>query len=193
MSDVPRLTATECGVLGLLSLGEASGYDLMKLADRSVGLIWRPVKSQLYALLPRFVELGLAERQRVRQETRPDKVVYRLTDAGREALRTSLLELEAEGRAAYAIFNFKVFFGEIVGPEHVRETIEARRRQVVERQAELLRIRRGADPEEDFFPLLTLELALDELRAYVRWANRTLARLDAKSPADGTGGRARRR
>jgi DNA-binding PadR family transcriptional regulator len=181
VTDVPRLTATECGILGLLSLGDASGYDLMKLAERSVGLIWRPVKSQLYESLPRFVELGLAEAKAVRQETRPDKVVYRLTDAGREALRTSLLELGAEGRSAYAIFNFKVFFGEIVGPEHVRETIEARRRFAVERLDELRRIQRNADSEADFFPLLTLELALEELRAYVRWANRTLGRLDARA------------
>jgi DNA-binding PadR family transcriptional regulator len=192
VSEVPRLTATECGILGLLSLGEASGYDLMKLADRSVGLIWRPVKSQLYASLPRFVELGLAEQYRVRQETRPDKVVYRLTDAGREALRTSLMELKTEGRSTYAIFNFKVFFGEVIGAEHVRETIKARRQFALKRLAELRRIQRGADADEDFYPLLTLELALEELRAYVRWANRTLARLDEISPAQKTEKRARK-
>jgi PadR family transcriptional regulator, regulatory protein AphA len=170
-------------VLGLLSLGDASGYDLMKLAERSVGLLWQPVKSQLYALLPVFVERGFAERREVRQQGRPDKVIYRLTEPGREELRASLLALEPEGRAAHAIFNFKVFFGEIVGVEHVRETIVARRRQVLARLETLEAIERGADPDEDFFPLLTLELGTDELRAFVAWADLVLSRLEQRVAA----------
>ena len=189
MAERGRLTATECGVLGLLSLGDASGYDLMKLAERSVGFLWQPVKSQLYALLPQFVERGYAESMEVTQRGRPDKTVYRLTDAGREELRASLLALEPEGRAAYAIFNFKVFFGEIVGAEHVRETIEARRERVLARIAALREVERGADAEEDFYPLLTLELGTEELQAFVTWADRVLMRLDerAAAPSSATG------
>jgi DNA-binding PadR family transcriptional regulator len=180
MQKHEQLTATECAALGLLSFGEASGYDLMKLAERSVALMWRPVKSRLYALLPQFVERGYAEKRLVRQRGRPDKVMYRLTDAGREALRTSLIELKPEGRAAYAVFNFKVFFGDIVGAGHVREAIEARRDFIRERYALLEKVEAGADPEDDFFPLLTLELAKAEQRAFLRWAERVLARLEER-------------
>jgi DNA-binding PadR family transcriptional regulator len=181
MGNREQLTATECAALGLLSFGEASGYDLMKLAERSVGLMWQPVKSQLYALLPQFVERGFAVKRLVEQHGRPNKVLYRPTDAGRETLRTSLIELEPEGRAAKAVFNFKVFFGDIVGAEHVRETIEARREWVAERQSLLEQVKGRADPEEDFFPLLTLELGQEELAAFERWAERVLARLEAQA------------
>lgn len=184
MSDHEQLTATECAVLGLLSFGEASGYDLMKLAERSVGLIWRPVKSQLYTLLPQFVERGFAERRDVPQQGRPDKVMYRVTGVGREMLRTSLMELKPEGRAGHAVFNFKVFFGDIVGAEHVREAIAARRGQIAERRKLLEAVRDGADSEDDFFPLLTLELGMDEQQAFLRWASRVLARLDDRTAAE---------
>src|SRR6187200_2014064 len=77
------LTATEAAVLGLLADGEQSGYDLRRCAERSVGYFWAPARSQIYAVLPRLVEAGLARRRHVRQDTRPDKRLYRITAAGR--------------------------------------------------------------------------------------------------------------
>ena len=56
-------TTTEAAVLALLALnGEQSGYDLLKHVTRSIGHIWAPAKSQLYALLPRLVQDGLVYR-----------------------------------------------------------------------------------------------------------------------------------
>ena len=56
-------TRTELAVLGLLAWsGEASGYELHKRAVRSVGFIWAPARSQLYAVLKRLEADGLIER-----------------------------------------------------------------------------------------------------------------------------------
>src|SRR5918996_6591185 len=85
--DTMTLTATECAVLGLLSKGERSGYDLAKKAERSVGYVWAPARSQIYAVLPRLVRAGLARSRHVTQSGRPDKQVYRITKKGRDALR----------------------------------------------------------------------------------------------------------
>ena len=74
-------------MLGLLAEGERSGYDLLKRAEDSVAHMWSPAKSQLYAVLPRLVDAGLARRRNVRQQGRPDKQLYRLTPAGRAAVR----------------------------------------------------------------------------------------------------------
>ena len=62
------LTTTEAVLLGLLAEGERSGYDLLKRVEASVAHIWSPAKSQLYAVLPRLVEGGLARRRTVRQQ-----------------------------------------------------------------------------------------------------------------------------
>src|SRR6478672_1974982 len=87
-----QVTLTECAVLGMLARKERSGYDLLKAIERSVGFFWTPAKSQLYALLPKLVERGLLEAKRIEQDKRPDKTVYRITPAGRRALREGLMQ-----------------------------------------------------------------------------------------------------
>jgi DNA-binding PadR family transcriptional regulator len=86
-SERATLTATECAVLGLLTKGERSGYDLAKKAERSVGYVWAPARSQIYAVLPRLVRQGLATSRKIRQSGRPDKQLYRITATGRTVAR----------------------------------------------------------------------------------------------------------
>jgi len=78
-------TRTELAVLGLLAwAGESSGYELNRRAERSVGFIWAPARSQLYAVLKRLDAAGLVQGRRVTQTDRPDKRLFSLSDAGRE-------------------------------------------------------------------------------------------------------------
>jgi DNA-binding PadR family transcriptional regulator len=104
------LTTTEGVVLGLLAEGERSGYDLLKRAEGSVAHMWAPAKSQLYAVLPRLVDAGLANRRMVRQSARPDKQVYRPTRAGRAAVRDWL---ENAPPKSWDELLLKVFFAEL--------------------------------------------------------------------------------
>lgn len=97
-------------MLGLLAEGERSGYDLLRRAEGSVGHMWTPAKSQLYAVLPRLVDSGLARRRTVRQQGRPDKQVYRLTPAGRAAVRSWL---ERTPPKSWDELLLKVFFARL--------------------------------------------------------------------------------
>src|ERR1044071_3959938 len=90
--DSTDLSTTEFAVLGLLSFGERSGYEMKKAAERGVGYVWTAAKSHVYAVLPRLVEGGYATTRRVTQERRPDKQVYRITKKGEEAFRRWLQE-----------------------------------------------------------------------------------------------------
>src|SRR3954465_14352094 len=84
---IQKLTTTEAAVLALLAIeGERSGYDLLKLVQRSIAHLWSPARSGLYSVLPRLVDGGLASRRRVAQSPRPDKHLYRLAPPGRAAL-----------------------------------------------------------------------------------------------------------
>src|SRR5918992_247670 len=108
-----ELTATEYAVLGLLTRGEKSGYDLRKSAERSVGYFWTPAKSRIYAILPRLVDAGLVRRRDVAQSGRPNKQVYRLTRTGVEALRHWVAEQPLEPETSRNSLLVKMFFGDL--------------------------------------------------------------------------------
>ncbi|WP_326725218.1 PadR family transcriptional regulator [Streptomyces sp. NBC_00243] len=80
-------------VMAALLEGEASGYDLAKGFDASVANFWMATPQQLYRELDRMESEGLIEARLVQQERRPNKRVFSLTEAGRDALRDFTAEL----------------------------------------------------------------------------------------------------
>ena len=52
------ISATDAALLGLLTRGELSGYDLQRAAEANGGLFWAPAKSRIYAVLPQLVARG---------------------------------------------------------------------------------------------------------------------------------------
>ncbi|WP_083927547.1 PadR family transcriptional regulator [Nocardiopsis prasina] len=75
-------------VLAALLEGEASGYDLAKRFDAGVANFWSATPQQLYRELERLEGEGLLSARVVRQDRRPDKRLFTVTEAGREALRS---------------------------------------------------------------------------------------------------------
>ncbi len=175
-----ELTTTEAALIGLLAYGEASGYDLKKKVERSVGYFWLPAKSQIYAVLPRLVAAGLATRRAVPQPHRPDKHVYRISARGRVALRKWLAEPAGDDSGRLLL---KIFFGGFVEPEvaagHVREW----RERMESLESDLERMEGAADSSpEDFYPSLTRAYGLEYARALIRWT-RIVERRLARQPA----------
>jgi PadR family transcriptional regulator AphA len=180
-TEAAVLTATESAVLGLLSSGEQSGYDLKKRADSSVGYFWAPTKSRIYAILPRLVEAGLVRRRDVRQHGRPDKQLYRLTADGRRALVAWIKEYPLEPGHDSNLLLLKLFFGELAGPESLIDQVRAHREAVERFRAELQTI--DAEPprgdHDDLYPRLTRLYGLgwaDFAIAWAKAAERELAR-----------------
>jgi DNA-binding PadR family transcriptional regulator len=177
-----ELTATEYAVLGLLTHGEKSGYDLRKAAERSVGYFWTPAKSRIYAILPRLVDAGLVRRRDVAQASRPDKQLYRLTAKGEEALRRWVAEGELEAETSRNTLLVKVFFGDLAEPDQILEQIRQRRLEMEQLKRELEAIEaRGTD---DVYPHLTRLYGLEYAKAIIRWAKaaeRKLASAEARA------------
>lgn len=65
---------------------DMSGYELAKAFDVSLGFFWHASHQQIYQQLHKLAEQGLLEKETVVQRSRPDKILYRLTEAGREEL-----------------------------------------------------------------------------------------------------------
>ncbi|MFI0977262.1 PadR family transcriptional regulator [Streptomyces sp. NPDC021093] len=73
-------------VLAALLDGEYSGYQLAKAFDVGVANFWHALPQQLYAELTKLEKEGLVAGRQVIQETRPNKRLFRVTDAGRAEL-----------------------------------------------------------------------------------------------------------
>jgi PadR family transcriptional regulator AphA len=167
------LTTTEAAVLGLLTWGEMSGYDLRKKTERSVGYFWAPAKTQIYTVLPRLVEAGLATRRRVVQSERPDKQLYRITRHGRRALSEWLEHGPLEAVPEKNPILLKLFFGASADPEALVEQVAERRTAAAQLRRELDEIEvsvASRSAEEDFFPSLTRRWGYVYADAFEAWA-----------------------
>lgn len=176
------LTPTEYAVLGLLTWGEQSGYDLQKYAERSVGYFWTPAKSRIYAILPRLVDAGLVRRRDIAQSGRPNKQLYRLTKAGEETLRRWVAEGPLEPETSRNTLLVKLFFGDLAEPEDIVGHIRQRRAEAEQLKAEIEAI--DAEAREDIYAGLTRLYGLEYAKAIIRWAKaaeRALAEVQASA------------
>jgi len=69
-------------VLAALLDGEYSGYQLAKVFDLGVANFWHALPQQLYLELTKLEKEGLVAGRQVIQESRPNKRLFVITDAG---------------------------------------------------------------------------------------------------------------
>jgi PadR family transcriptional regulator, regulatory protein AphA len=178
--EATGLSTTEYAVLGLLSFGESSGYEMKKAVERGVGYVWTAAKSHVYAVLPRLVEGGYATTRRVKQERRPDKQVYKITRKGERAFK-EWLEAPIAERGARSPFLLKIFFGDLMSKEALVAHIERRRAEVVRTLEEYREIEgRIRDDPQSYYGYVTLRWGLAQARAWIRWADQILRELEER-------------
>jgi PadR family transcriptional regulator AphA len=121
-----ELSKTAYVILGMLSLGKATGYDIKALVDVSTRFFWAASYGQIYPELARLEELGLVRGDRDDADGRRRKH-YELTATGKRALREWLtsteplhIELRHEGL-------LKFFFSDVLEPEERVEQIRRMR------------------------------------------------------------------
>ena len=189
MVERPPATRTELAVLGLLAWsGESSGYELHKRAGRSVGFIWAPARSQLYAVLKRLAADGLATGRDVVQTDRPDKRMFSVTEAGLATLREWLDRvepIEPEDRDGLLL---KLFFGAFGDPAAGRRQLLDYRARVEQRLATYREIERTFDDDSEAAALQRLQslrLGIALMEASLGWADETLAALPSAATAGG--------
>ena len=174
-----RLTGTECLVLGMLTWGERSGYDINKSVERGAGGFWTTARTQVYAILPKLVERGLATTRVVEQSERPDKQLYAITDAGKRALRDGLMtEIPSTLKDATLL---KVVYGNYLAPRALMDVVQARRDEARERIVELEELAQTLEGKDDeFYSMLAVDLGIERNYAVVRWADQTLRKLQRR-------------
>jgi DNA-binding PadR family transcriptional regulator len=177
-TPVAELTTTEAAVLALLAIeGERSGYDLAKLVEKAIGQVWSPARSGLYAVLPRLEKTGLAQGRVVSQSTRPDKRVYSVTPAGRDALAAWLETVEP---GATESFFLKLFVGGLTTLDVLRRHVEQFRADTEARLATYREIEpTNTNTGHDWHHRHLLRLGIARAELDLRWADGVEAALEA--------------
>ena len=176
----PGLPTTAYAILGPVTFGEISGYDLKRMADQSIRyFFWSPASSQIYSELRRLASLGYVTERGVAQDRRPDKRLYRITPEGEQALTEWLERPEVEADVIKSTFLLKLFFGKFTSPETLVAQIRTRKRQAEETLAQLEEIERRIEGDARFFfPCLTLKSGILHSRARRDWVEDALEDLE---------------
>jgi DNA-binding PadR family transcriptional regulator len=177
-----RANQTQFALLGFLESGPMSGYDLKQRIGHSVAHFWREGWGQIYPTLKRLEHGKLVTRTTIAQNGKPDRQVYRITEAGLLHLqrwRCSPVSLEVPrnelllklffGRPSEArtsLDQVQAYRGELERLQSAYQAIEAQLRQSQEQPHSQLR-----------FWQMTLSYGRHRVVALIAWCDETLETL----------------
>jgi DNA-binding PadR family transcriptional regulator len=137
--------ALEHAILVSLAEKSASGYELARRFDASIGNFWSASHQQIYKVLARMESEKLVSADLVAQDGRPDKKVYAITGEGREEL-TSWLDQPTRPEALRSEFAVKVRALHLLDQDTFRTEVQARR------AAHAVKLEEYEASEQKFFP-----------------------------------------
>jgi DNA-binding PadR family transcriptional regulator len=176
-----RVNKSQFALLGMLTLGPMTGYDIKKLLDGSLQNFWAESYGQIYPILKRLVSLGWATLKEERRTAKPARKVYAITAKGRTALNKWLHE-ETEPHTYRIELLLKLFFGAEVPVAVSRAQVQAFRQHAERTLASYreiessLRMAKAKDPGVPYW-LTTVDFGIGYQKAVIEWCDRTLKRL----------------
>ena len=161
--DGEALNSTAASLLGFLRDGPRSGYELVAVAERTIGNFWSLTRSQVYRELAALAERGLVEAGETGPRARRP---YRLTAAGEAAFTAWVARPPGPEQIRYPLL-LTLSFGADVPPELLREFLAAHGRAHAERLAGYEQV--GAEAGLDRWQRATLAFGTRYERAVLAW------------------------
>lgn len=156
-------------LLALLATEPAHGYELKSQLERIFGEAYpAPNIGQIYVTLQRLERDGLVCSQAVMQTTRPNKRVYELTDAGREAV-ADWVDKASDGQRVHDGFFMKLALSQLAGTSDRLGLISRQRCHCLAQIRSLSLLATVADRR---IPRLLIEGAMLHLQADLDWLQR---------------------
>lgn len=175
------------GLLGFLSYSPKTGYKLAKMFFDPI----KPSISLIYRKLNEMAEEGLVTFERVDQEKLPYRNVFHITPAGRAELERWLREPLTLVPPSQSVL-FQLWFGSCVDKEDIIADIKAYAGQLREvlsyyqTEAGVL-IKKGmqeyATPLDRMYWDLVVELAIQEYRLALKWAEAAIQQIASFEPS----------
>ena len=176
-------------LLGLLSYGPMTGYDLKKLLDYPMGFFWLAQMSQIYRELNKLEEKGLVKSEIKPQEKRPDRKVYQLTKEGKETFLSWLNKFpEQLNEASRSRFLMRIFFSSKIKLDELAFEIKRYKKEIEEELRYLDKVeqwiknysREKKFKEDVFYWHLIVKKEYKSIAAGMEWADECLQLIEQK-------------
>jgi DNA-binding PadR family transcriptional regulator len=162
-------------LLGLLTEGERHGWDLRSSFELLLADTWPLNDGQVYTTLARLERDGLVSSHTVEQRDRPDRRMYRITNAGRDELQRWLTETPADTPLLKDELFLKVLIHALTGSGNPDLLLHHQRQHLINGLAGLTR--RRTDPETGRATALLLDGAILRLEADLKWLDEVELRI----------------
>ncbi len=169
---------TEYIILGLLNHEDLNGYDLKKRIDMLISQFWNVGYGQLYPTLKTLQKEGCVTNRSEQSTKGPDRIIYRITDAGKQKLIAWLALPEEKEHVKYEIL-LKLFFGNLSNAADNIKRIDAFKKQ---HTADLEQIRLFKENLENvieentdhLYYYLTVLFGEHINKSYIEWADEAI-------------------
>lgn len=166
-------------ILGLLTQRPRHGYELRAAFSAVVGgdENWDVKPAQIYTTLNRLEEAGLVQQESIQQNGGPEKQIYAVTPAGREALQEWFANGVAPEHQRDEFF-VKLMTGLVSGAADLGQLIKIQRSLLYQELHAATTLRDHYNPRTEIAQILLLDKAIMHLEADLRWLDITEMRLD---------------
>lgn len=175
-------------LLGFLSYGPMTGYELKQNMDGSTSHFWNAKLSQIYTTLKSLEKKGLVRSSLQVQEERPDKRIYTITPEGKSNLQKWLAEPLTELAPHKNALLLKLFFAAQTDKETIVSLLRLQKK-LHQRQADFYRIKtrdliqgilqqNPALKKDGIFWEAARRFGESFEEMYVKWLNETITSLE---------------
>jgi PadR family transcriptional regulator, regulatory protein AphA len=187
-----ELTTTSYAILGLLNIKPWSGYELTQQAQRSLRYVWEKSESHLYAEPKRLVRLGFARVTEAPAGPVRTRQVYRITAAGRRALKQWLESEPAPPQVEFEAV-LRLFYADAADKDAALSTLAHTRDHLQQRYTEGMAVAAGwldgdaPFPERLHISALVAAFSRDLLQVMILWSEFAEREIEQWPQTDGLG------
>jgi DNA-binding PadR family transcriptional regulator len=168
-----------------------SGYDLRKFIESSTSNFWSESYAQIYPMLKQLTREGLTIFHTEKQEGRPERYVYELTEKGWNELRSWLAEPIEPVQTERNELLLKLFFGRQIPVAQNLEHVQQFRLTLIQAMQKYEEIRtmlaEHTDRSDAVYWRITLSYGVHVTRSLVEWCDETIALLHEVELPSGKG------
>jgi len=179
--EMARSNKTKYPILGILSQEDLSGYEVKKRIEERLSFYWNESFGQIYPTLKELRREGLLGSERVAQEGKPDKTVYKITEKGMAILR-EWLEEPVETERLRSELLLKLSFGNHTSTGTIKRHVDDFRESLKEKMKLMEIFERNLrevleDHPDHPYQLVTVLFGKKTYQAWIDWCEEALALL----------------